>query len=105
MAFQNLNQCYSFSQVVTHTSLAKLSSFPCSEVLITNPTSNAQLLLIYDNNNSTDARAFAINAGDTISVRGVTSSDLLSAKFAASPTGGTIYCRSQFYSHSTISYG
>jgi len=105
MPFQNLNQCYSFNQVVTHTSLAKLSSFPCSEVLITNATSNAQLLLIYDNNNTADARAFAINAGDTVSVRGVTTSDLLSAKFAAAPTGGVVYCRAQYYSHSTISYG
>lgn len=105
MAFQNLNQCFSFNQVVSHTALAKLSAFPCSEVVITNPTGSGQLLLIYDNDNSTDARAFAINSGDTVSIKGITSSDSLSAKFVASPTSGVVYCRAQFFSHSTISYG
>lgn len=105
MAFQNLNQCSSFSISANHTGLTKLSAFECSEVLITNPTGSGQLLLIYDNNNITDARAFAINSGDTVSVRGVTSSDQLSAKFTTAPTSGVIYCRAQYFSHSTVSYG
>lgn len=105
MAFQNLNQCSSFSISANHTGLTKLSAFTCSEVLITNPTGSGQLLLVYDNNYSTDARAFAINSGDTVSLRGVTSSDQVSAKFAAAPTSGNIYCRAQYYSHSTVSYG
>lgn len=105
MAFQNLNQCSSFSITANHTGLTKLSAFACSEVLITNPTGSGQLLLIYDNGNTTDARAFAINSGDTVPVRGVTSGDQLSAKFAAAPTSGLVYCRAQYFSHSTVSYG
>jgi hypothetical protein len=105
MAFQNLNQCFSFSISATNTGLTKLSTFDCSEVLITNPTGSGQLLLIYDSNNTSDSRAFAINSGDTVSVRGVTSSGQISAKFAAAPTIGNIYCRAQYYSHSTVSYG
>ena len=105
MAFQNLNQCYSFSLNANNSTLTKLSAFPCSEVLITNPTGSGALLLIYDNNNIGTERAFGINSGDTVSVRGITSSDTLSAKFAASPTAGFICCRAQYYSHSTVSYG
>lgn len=105
MAFQNLNNCFSFCVSGNSLNMQKLSAFPCSEVLITNPTGTGQLLLVYDNGNPTDARAFAVNSGDTVSVRGVTSSDLLSAKFAANPTSALFYCRAQYYSHSTISYG
>ena len=105
MPFQNLNQCFSFSVSANNTVLTKLSTFECSEVLVTNPTGSGQLLLIYDNDNTTDARAFAINSGDTVAIRGITSSNQLSAKFAVSPTIGNIYCRAQYYSHSTVSYG
>lgn len=104
MAFQNLNNCFSFSVSANSTTLTKLSAFPCSEVVITNPTGSGQLLLIYDNNNPTDGRAFAINSGDTIAIRGVTSSDMLSAKFVANPTTPSIYCRTQYYSFSTQAY-
>lgn len=104
MAFQNLNNCFSFNVSANSTSLTKLSAFPCSEVIITNPSGSGQLLLIYDNNNSADAQAFAISAGNTVAIRGVTSSDALSAKFAAAPSSPNIYCRSQYYSFSTQSY-
>jgi|LakMenE18May11ns_1017448.scaffolds.fasta_scaffold9559380_2 hypothetical protein len=104
MAFQNLNNCFSFSVSANSLTPAKLSAFPCSEVVITNPTGSGQLLLIYDNGFTSDARAFAINSGDTVSIRGVTSSDMLSAKFAANPTAPSIYCRAQYYSFSTQSY-
>ena len=103
MPFTNLNQCASFNLVATSTGLTPLSTFSCSEVIITNP-SNATLL-IYDNNNFNDTRALGILSGATVAVRGVTSSDSLSAKFLTAPAAGTIYCRAQYYSHSTVSYG
>lgn len=103
MPFQNLNQCASFNQVVTNSSLAKLSSFSCSEVVIANP-SNATLL-VYDNNNTAAGSAFAILSSSTVTMRGVTNSNLLSVQFATAPNNGTIYCRAQYYSHSTVSYG
>jgi hypothetical protein len=104
MAFQNLNNCFSFSVSANSLTAAKLSAFPCSEVVITNPTGSGQLLLIYDNGNTSDARAFAINSGDTVAIRGITSSDMLSARFAVNPTSPNIYCRTQYYSFSTQSY-
>ena len=103
MPYQNLNQCASFNQVVTNSSLAKLSGFSCSEVVIVNP-SNATLL-VYDNNNSAAASAFAVLSSSTAIIRGVTNSNLISAQFATAPNNGTIYCRAQYYSHSTVSYG
>lgn len=103
MAFENLNLCASFNLVANSSGLTRLSSFSCSEVIITNP-SNATLL-VYDNNNFSDTRALGVLSGNTIAVRGVTSSDSLSAKFLTAPAAGTIYCRAQYYSHSTVSYG
>jgi hypothetical protein len=105
MPFTNLNQCYSFSCVANNSTAIKLSSFSCSEVNIFNPTSNAAVLLVYDVNTTNDARAFGIPAGETFSMKGVTDSSNLSAKFLTAPTGGTIYCRTQYYTHSTQSYG
>jgi hypothetical protein len=105
MAFTNLNQCYSFSCSANSTTAIKLSSFSCSEVIIVNPTSNAAVLLVYDVNTTDNSRAFGIPAGDTFTMKGITNSADLSAKFLTAPTGGAIYCRTQYYTHSTQSYG
>lgn len=105
MAFTNLNQCYSFSCSANSVAAIKLSSFSCSEVNIFNPTSNAAVLMVYDVNTTDNSRAFGIPAGEIFSMKGVTDSANLSAKFLTAPTGGTFYCRTQYYTHSTQSYG
>ena len=90
--FTNKNAGKSFKQSLD-TNLKALSSFTCSEVLIIN--SSGQSLLVYDNNNFTDANSLAIPNLDSIVMRGVTNSNQVSAKLASGT--GDIYYRAQPY--------
>ena len=89
----NLNQCRSGNIVLTN-SLSVLSSFTGSEVYISNKT--GQSVEIYDNNYSAASNAFLLDDNDTITIRGITNTNQVSAKTTAGT--GTLYFRSQYYS-------
>ena len=92
--YVNPNVCRSFNVTAT-TSLAALTGQVCSEVLIYNKT--GQDLKIYDNDYSNDSFAFLIADGESITIRGITNSNEVSAKTASG--SGTIYYRTQYYSN------
>lgn len=94
MPFTNLNQCFSFNLVAT-TVLKKLSSFECSEVLITNKTPSD--LVIYDTDVTNASRSFTLGSLEGVVFRGITNSDQLSVLTTSG--SGTIYCRTAFYSN------
>ena len=74
--YVNPNVCRSFNVTAT-TSLAALTGQVCSEVLIYNKT--GQDLKIYDNDYSNDSFAFLIADGESITIRGITNSNEVSA--------------------------
>jgi hypothetical protein len=94
MSFTNLNLCYSFNLIAT-TALKKLSSFECSEILITNKT--GQDIIIYDANTTDASRSFLLGSLEGVVFRGITNSDQLSVLTTAG--SGTIYCRTAYYSN------
>lgn len=91
--FYNINECRSFNQTIT-TNLTRLSACPCSEVILINKT--GQSVLIYDNDFFADANSLLLEAGDSIALRGITSTSQVSAKTLAS--SGTLYYRTQYFS-------
>ena len=94
MSFTNLNVCYSFNQVAT-TGITQLSSFVCSEVLITNKS--GQNIIVYDIDPTDASRAFLLANSEGVIFRGITNTDQLSV---ATDTGsGSIYCRTAYYSN------
>ena len=94
MSFTNLNVCYSFNQVAT-TGITQLSSFDCSEVLITNKS--GQNVIIYDYNTTDASRTFVLATSEGVILRGITNTAQLSV---ATGTGsGLIYCRTAYYSN------
>jgi hypothetical protein len=94
MPFTNLNLCYSFNLSAT-TSLKKLSSFECSEILITNKS--GQDVIIYDTNIADASRSFLLGNLEGVVFRGITNSDQLSVMTTAG--SGAIYCRTAYYSN------
>ena len=92
--YVNPNVCRSYNVTAT-TALAALTGQVCSEVLIYNKT--GQDLKIYDNDYSNDSFAFLIADGESITIRGITNSNEVSAKTASG--SGTIYYRTQYYSN------
>jgi hypothetical protein len=91
--FYNQNDCRSFNQTIT-TNLTQLTAYPCSEVIIINKT--GQSVLIYDNNFFEDTNNLLLEAGDSIALRGITSTSQVSAK--TSSLSGTLYYRTQYFS-------
>ena len=89
----NINQCRSFNQTIK-TSLVGLSSQVCSEVVIYNKT--GEELFIYDSDYSDDSNSILLDDNDTITIRGITNTEQVSAKTGAS--SGVVYFRTQFYS-------
>jgi hypothetical protein len=89
----NINECRSFNQPLT-TTLVGLSAQVCSEVIIYNKT--GQSIFIYDSNYSDDSNRILLDDNDTITIRGITNTEQVSAKTGAS--NGTVYFRTQFYS-------
>ena len=90
----NTNICRSHKVTAT-TSLAKFANQTCSEVLVYNKS--GQDLELYDQNYSNAANAFLIADGESVTMRGLTNSDQLSAK--TSSGSGTVYYRTQYYSN------
>lgn len=100
MAYENINTCRSFNQTV-NTGLSVLANQVCSEVTIYNRGATA--LEIYDNGYSGASNAFIISGGENFTVRGITNSNQVSAKYASG--SGTIYYRTAYFTHSTVNYG
>ena len=92
--YANLNKCRSFNVTAT-TTLAALTGAVCSEVLIYNKT--GQDLKIYDSGYSNDSYCFLIADGESVTIRGITNSEQVSAKTASG--SGTIYYRTQYFSN------
>ena len=90
----NLNTCRSFKVTVT-TALVKFADMTCSEVLVYNKT--GQDLQLYDQNYSAAAKQFLIADGESVTIRGLTNSDQLSAK--TSSGSGSVYYRTQRFSN------
>ena len=103
MAFQNINQCRSFKQAFSNTTVA-LTSQPCSEVIIYNISGSGVVVEIFDSNfgPSQGPFGFTLKDGDSFVVRGVTNSDQVSAK---STGNATICYRTQFFSSLTQGTG
>jgi hypothetical protein len=91
--FTNLNNCKSFTQVAT-TNLTALSSYQCSEVIISNKS--GQGLLVSDNNDFDTTHVFLLSAGETFTFSGVSNANQLSAKTTSG--SGSIYYRTQEFS-------
>ena len=94
MPFVNKNKSYSFNMTIG-TSLAQLSGFTASEVLISNKT--GQDLYLYDNDNFLDDNRFLIKNSESIVLRGITNTNEVSAKTGAS--SGRVYFRSAYFSN------
>jgi hypothetical protein len=92
--YVNPNVCRSFSLGAT-TTLQSLTGQVCSEVLIINKSSKD--LYIYDGSFTQDDNRLLIADGESLTLRGVTNSDQISAKLASGT--GTIYYRTQYYSN------
>lgn len=88
----NPNKCFSFNKSFT-TAVAVLSSFSCSEALIYN--SGTDSVYIYDFDPTDTTRRFLLKANDTITIRGITNTDVLSA--AAVSTTTTLYVRTAYF--------
>jgi hypothetical protein len=90
--FFNQNDCRSFKQTIGAT-LVQLSSYPCSEVIITNRTSGN--VTIYDNGLNNAASAMLLIPNDTYTFRGITNTSVVSASAVST---GDIYYRTQYFS-------
>ncbi len=89
----NLNQCRT-GNIVLSTNLVALCSFTGSEVYISNKTGHS--VEVYDQGYTDAGAAFLLHDNDTITIRGLTNTNQVSAKTTAG--SGTLYFRSQFYS-------
>mgnify|MGYP003649852700 CR=1 FL=1 len=92
-SFQNLNVCRSFNVSCT-TTKAALTGEECSEVLVLNKT--GQDVYIYDAGYHQTDNRFILADGDSMTFRGMTNSDQVSAQTASG--SGTLYYRTQHYS-------
>jgi hypothetical protein len=91
--FYNINVCRSFNQTI-NTAMTKLSSQPCSEVILINRTGST--LSAYDSGYSTEPFAMLLKNDDELIFRGLTNADQLSAKAA---TPGSVFYRTQYFSY------
>ena len=92
----NKNHCRSHGLALT-TALTNLTGgHACSEMYIVNKTGNP--VIIYDNNYPATDQGFLLDDNDSITVRGITSTNSVSAKTTAS--AGVLYYRTQYYSMS-----
>lgn len=95
MAYININTCRSFKQTLPGSSvMTGLSSQVCSEVIVVNRT-GADIIL-FDSGYSADENGFLLANLESVTLRGITNSEQVSAKSAG---GGSIYYRAQFYSN------
>ena len=92
--YVNPNVCRSFNATAS-TTLAALTGQVCSEVLIYNKT--GQDLKIFDNGRDNGSYAFLIADGESITIRGITNADAVSAQTTSGT--GTFYYRTQYFSN------
>lgn len=93
----NLNHCRSGNVNLNSTTLVALCSFIGSEVFISNKT--GQTIKIFDQGYTGHGDAFLLDDNDTITIRGLTNCNQVSAIIDANNAQqGRIYIRSQFYS-------
>lgn len=90
--FYNQNDCRSFKQTIG-TVLVQLSSYPCSEVIITNKT--GVNVTIFDNGYNNALNSMLLSNNDTYTFRGITNTSVVSASAAST---GDIYYRTQYFS-------
>ena len=107
----NINQCFSFNNHLPNANMVCLSGQPCSELIIWNNTGKDVYIFAGPDDSSTDfakysdqARALVLpklsdNETSSITIRGLTNSNQVSAqKAAAGSAGELIYYRTQFFS-------
>ena len=93
--YVNLNKCRSFNQTLPNNSvLTALESQVCSEVIFVNRSGGD--ILLFDNGYEDAANGFLLSDSESVTLRGVTNSDSISAKSAS---GGLVYYRAQYYSN------
>ena len=108
----NTNQCFSFNNHLPDANMVCLSSQPCSEVIIWNDTGQDVYIYAGPDDASGDfakysdqARALLLpqlsdQETSSITIRGLTNSNQVSAKKAAAGSAGEIiYYRTQFFSN------
>ena len=108
----NINQCFSFNNHLPNATMVCLSGQPCSELIIWNNTGQDVYLFAGPDDSSGDfakysdqARALLLpklsdNETSSITIRGLTNSNQVSAKKAAAGSAGEIiYYRTQFFSN------
>ena len=89
--FYNQNDCRSFKQTIG-TALVQLSSYPCSEVIVTNRTGGN--VTIYDNGYNNVLNSMLLISNETYTFRGITNTSVVSA---SANSVGDIYYRTQFF--------
>lgn len=93
--YVNINKCRSFNQTLPSGSvLTALQAQICSEVIFVNRTGGD--VLLFDNGYDDAANGFLLADSESVTIRGLTNSDQLSA---TSSGGGVIYYRAQYYSN------
>jgi len=108
----NTNQCFSFNNHLPNANMVCLSSQPCSEVIIWNDTGQDVYIYAGPDDASGDFAKYSDQARalllpklsdqeiSSITIRGLTNSNQVSAKKAAAGSAGEIiYYRTQFFSN------
>ena len=108
----NTNQCFSFNNNLPDANMVCLSSQPCSEVIIWNDTGQDVYIYAGPDDSSDDFAKYSDQARalllpklsdqeiSSITIRGLTNSNQVSAKKAAAGSAGEIiYYRTQFFSN------
>ena len=91
----NINECRSYSSRVTNSAFAKLSSQVCSEVTIFNKT--GQICHIFHNNYTDHSEKLLLKDDESVTIRGITNTELVSAQLASGGPG-TLYYRTAYFS-------
>lgn len=90
----NLNRCRSFNLTVGG-SLIAFTDQLCSEVIVINRTAGP--IILKDSNYFDDANGFLLEDDESVTLRGLTNSNQVSAISTAG--SGPVYYRTQFYSN------
>ena len=93
--YVNLNKCRSFNQAIA-ASLTPLADQICSEVVVVNRTT--QPILVFDSGYSDAQNGFLLASLESVTLRGITNTNQVSAISTAGGTGD-IYYRTQFFSN------
>jgi hypothetical protein len=97
MAIINRNKSYVFNMTIP-TEITQLSSFPCSEVTLSNHTAGNIFIYPHLGLYTTDRR-FLLSARQSQTFRGITNTDELSA---LAVSAGNVYAITVYYSGSML---